>query len=211
MKSILMSIQPKWCELTASGKKTIEVRKTRPTLETPFKCYIYCTKSGKPLVYGSPVPTYVEENLVTTNGYSREEAERIFGCWNGKVIGEFVCDEIEDFSQWSYDYPALLRHINLYAGTNGDYQFLDRYLKGQKKGYGWHISDLVIYDEPKELGEFRTMCKYRNDDGSCQYEKVECDCVKFDFNPDYSVNLADCLNFMSKPPQSWCYVEELNE
>ena len=52
MKSILISIQPKWCELIASGKKTIEVRKTRPKLETPFKCYIYETK-GKLQRYSS--------------------------------------------------------------------------------------------------------------------------------------------------------------
>ena len=46
MKSVLISIQPKWCELIANGKKTVEVRKTRPKLETPFKCYIYCTQGG---------------------------------------------------------------------------------------------------------------------------------------------------------------------
>ena len=43
MKAVLISIQPKWCELIASGKKTIEVRKTRPKIETPFRCYIYMT------------------------------------------------------------------------------------------------------------------------------------------------------------------------
>lgn len=43
MKSVLISIQPRWCELIASGKKTIEIRKTKPKLETPFKVYIYCT------------------------------------------------------------------------------------------------------------------------------------------------------------------------
>ena len=46
-KAVLISIQPKWCELISNGKKTIEVRKTRPMLETPFKCYIYCTKPSK--------------------------------------------------------------------------------------------------------------------------------------------------------------------
>lgn len=44
MKSVMISIKPKYCELIASGKKTVEVRKTRPKIETPFKCYIYCTK-----------------------------------------------------------------------------------------------------------------------------------------------------------------------
>lgn len=44
MKSVMISIKPKWCELIASGQKTIEVRKTAPKCDVPFKCYIYCTK-----------------------------------------------------------------------------------------------------------------------------------------------------------------------
>jgi len=51
MESVLISIQPKWCELIASGKKTIEVRKTRPKLDTPFKVYIYCTKDKKNIFF----------------------------------------------------------------------------------------------------------------------------------------------------------------
>ena len=43
-KAVMLSIRPKWCEKIASGEKTIEVRKTRPKLETPFKCYIYETQ-----------------------------------------------------------------------------------------------------------------------------------------------------------------------
>ena len=66
-KCVLLSIRPRYCELIANGKKTIEVRKTRPKLETPFKCYIYrcLEKSG---------------DIYTTSG---------------KVIGEFVCDRID--------------------------------------------------------------------------------------------------------------------
>ncbi len=45
-KAVMLSVRPKWCEKIASGEKTIEVRKTRPKLETPFKCYIYCTIDG---------------------------------------------------------------------------------------------------------------------------------------------------------------------
>lgn len=70
MKSVLISIQPKWCELIASGEKTIEVRKTAPKLKTPFKCYIYCTL-GKGL----------QDTLLTADRC------RVL---NGKVIGEFV-------------------------------------------------------------------------------------------------------------------------
>lgn len=43
-KAVMLSILPKWCAKIASGEKTIEVRKTKPKLETPFKCYIYCTQ-----------------------------------------------------------------------------------------------------------------------------------------------------------------------
>lgn len=45
-KAVLISIRPKWVEKIVSGEKTIEVRKTRPKLDTPFKCYIYCTLQG---------------------------------------------------------------------------------------------------------------------------------------------------------------------
>ena len=43
-KAVLLSVQPKWCELIATGKKTIEIRKTKPKIKVPFKAYIYCTK-----------------------------------------------------------------------------------------------------------------------------------------------------------------------
>ena len=47
-KAVLISIRPKWCELIANGTKTVEVRKSRPKLHTPFKCYIYCTQPRYP-------------------------------------------------------------------------------------------------------------------------------------------------------------------
>lgn len=191
MKAVMLSIKPKWCKLIASGKKTVEVRKTRPKLDTPFKCYIYCTKKGD-YVYR----TRLDENRV-------EHAE----VWNGKVIGEFLCDEIiklEELKQGGYYIP---QEKFGYACLTVEETRL--YGKG-KNLYAWHISDIVIYDKPKELSEFRTVCHYRNDDGSCQYDKIDCDCSKFDFNPDYSVAFAKCCDYMDRPPQSRCYVEELN-
>lgn len=47
MKSVLISIKPKWCDFILSGEKTVEVRKTKPKVEPPFKCYIYKTTTGK--------------------------------------------------------------------------------------------------------------------------------------------------------------------
>ena len=92
-KAVLLSIQPRWCGLIASGKKTIEVRKTRPKIETPFKCYIYQSKSKDTLIYvmkdgdndygtiyhGKPV------FIKTLSPYSNGNEQ--------KVIGEFTCDQ----------------------------------------------------------------------------------------------------------------------
>ena len=185
-KAVLISIQPQWCDLIANGLKTVEVRKTMPKLETPFKCYIYCTlpkKSGDSFLVGGKHPVQ----------------------GNGKVIGEFICDDIKAFD---VPYPAYSDKMDktILEKSCIRYYDLHRYAWHDCL-YAWNISDLVIYDKPKDLSEFRTLCKYRNEDGSCQYRKVECDCVKFDFNPDYSVNLAECCDYMTRPPQSWCYVE----
>ena len=76
-KAVLISIRPKWVEKIVNGEKTIEVRKTRPKLETPFKCYIYCT-----------LPKYPHEDFIATD-YPRPQ---FYG--GGKVIGEFTCDRI---------------------------------------------------------------------------------------------------------------------
>lgn len=132
MQSVLISIRPQWCELIANGKKTIEVRKTRPKLETPFKCYIYrcLEKSGD--IYTS----------------------------SGKVIGEFVCDKMYGiyYSIYPHDPPVFeelgtLNRPDLMAETCLSEIEINDYLDG-KTGYGWHISALHIYDKPRELSEF---------------------------------------------------------
>lgn len=157
-KAVMISIRPRWCELIASGKKTIELRKTAPKLGAPFKCYIYCTKP-------------------------KELWDLSYYVFCGKVIGEFVCDRV---------FP-----INVFSnGTIQDYMFNDLkascvpyddivfYIGKGRRGVGWHISDLVIYDEPKVLQEFRA----RN------YGEV--------WSTPYR---------LERPPQSWCYVDGLIE
>ena len=83
-KAVLISIRPRWCEKIASGEKTIEVRKTRPKLETPFKCYIYCT-----------LPKYPHEDFIATD-YPNPQ---FYG--GGKVIGEFICDRVYELETQS--------------------------------------------------------------------------------------------------------------
>lgn len=96
MKSVLASIKPKDCELIASRKKTLEIRKNFPKIDVPFKVYIYCTKL-EPIILkrsfvgkGKPSFDIIPKNDVDCYNQSY--------VWNGKVIGEFVCDRIDDFS-----------------------------------------------------------------------------------------------------------------
>lgn len=154
MKSVLFSIKPKYCELIASGKKTVEVRKTRPKIDVPFKEYIYCTK-GEHL-------WKTKTEIFLDGKYNRLIDDMPDWLLNGKVIGEFICDSIISHCEMANadiaEQQGCIKRKKLFEYSNG------------KELFGFHISDLVIYDKPKELNEFN----------------------------------------LSRPPQSWCYVEELN-
>lgn len=154
-KAVMLSIRPKWCEKIASGEKTIEVRKTRPKLETPLKCYIYCT-----------LPKYPHEDFIATD-YPRPQ---FYG--GGKVIGEFTCDQIYELAPLNHAPDDVEKQACLTR------EKIVNYLKGT--GYGWHISDLRIYDAPRELSEFTGLRDTRF--GAAPYD-------------------------IKRPPQSWCYVE----
>lgn len=179
MKSVLIAIRPQWVEKIASGQKTIEVRKTAPK-EVPFKCYIYETKGQ-----------YVK----FTHG-----AHTKYGYGRGKVIGEFICDKVYSIKNRGSSFSVadeeqsvtneIARQSCLY------YDDMVSYF-GNKDGFGWHISDLKIYDKPRELSEFSRPCSYS---GLCF------SCKRTSFKKDG--NLL-CNTKITRPPQSWMYVEEL--
>lgn len=222
MKEVLISIRPEWCELIASGKKTVEVRKTRPKLETPFKCYIYCTRKSVPIrdtkykVDGKFIMYYDE--LAITDRYGQgKRFENPYGVimegetsLNGKVIGEFICNEITRIARCGYDNERIELNIvdeNLTIKKLDEgflyrcqlsFSDIEKYANGNEV-YGWHISNLKIYDKPKELSEF-----YKKDfkKALLYWEYLfSIDCVDDEPEPkeeDY---------ILTKPPQSWCYVE----
>ena len=196
MKSVLISIKPKYCELIANESKTIEVRKTRPKIETPFKCYIYCTHSG-----------------VT----AKERDRNIYTDFSGRVMGEFVCDEISGVFQcnsgWISENACISQseffdYLGIPVNTHFGYD---------KFAYGWHISNLVIYDKPKELSDFNMIDKTAVK--ACKYRER---CYN---NPDYTNGALllggyactkkaemdwcrECkIKPLTRPPHSWCYVE----
>ncbi len=189
MKSILISIRPNWCEKIASRRKTIEVRKSAPK-EVPFKAYIYATKPKR--FYKCGAVSTSDELLWLANG--KVEMGDGFKFWadgdeyqnlNGKVIGEFVCDNAERFSVGSLRSDDIEKLACLSYNEMINYFYKPEELDGKtaKQGFAWHISDLKIYDKPKELSEFISS-KPKN---------------KFRAHGDN----------LTHPPQSWIYVEEL--
>lgn len=186
-KAVLISIRPEWVEKILSGEKTLEVRKTRPKLETPFKVYIYCTAGNL---------SYEVNNGMMCN---------ISG---GKlVVGEFVCDKIDCVD---IPYPAFMGKLDKHWTEDSccTYYQLHRYFY-HDRAYFWHISELKVYDMPRAISEFTPNCRFLIDEGECQYRKVLCDRQRIDYNPDGSPNIVLCERRLQRPPQSWCYVEEL--
>ena len=202
MKSVLISIRPKWCELIASGKKTLEVRKTRPKMETPFKVYIYCTADTvKHIVFDE---------------YGDRQTELV----PQRVIGEFICDcifgidtnyeihdelpgsPVETWLEWNDAPDGYEAMEELDKASCLSYEEIKSYV-GVKGGYGWHISDLKIYGKPKELSDFRKPFPFHKDCSSCDRGGTS-------FHPEtcYGCGHFDGIE-ISRPPQSWCYVEEI--
>ena len=184
-KAVLISIRPKWVDKILNGEKTLEVRKTRPNMEMPFKVYIYCTAGNLSYKVNGGMVCNVSGGKI--------------------VVGEFTCDNI---ATYNYDYcphPEIgmdydcgdswweIDDEDLKSACLAEKEFR-YYAFGREEMYGWHISDLKIYDTPKPLSAFKGLCKIEVGCGECPY---------------YNYTKMDCDGrTIKRPPQSWCYVEE---
>lgn len=205
MKSVLISIRPYWVFLIIARlmgwnipqEKTIEIRKDYPKASDWNKVvHIYCSKNRKSF---NRIPKEYQPFM-----------EKLLG----KVIGSFVCDRIDKYCGRLTTY-AETPYKNKYVSseelaktclTIGE---LNDYLEGKNGYFGnscfWHISDLKIYDTTKDLNEFsrygahirggcciKGNCKHYISNG--YFEPPEC-------------SIEGCI--ITRPPQSWGYVEEL--
>lgn len=236
MKSVLISIHPKWCELIASGQKTVEVRRTRPKIPVPFKCYIYCTKQKMITKYvfkPEDYPEYMRPEkpvFCKVPDASSPFCSELNG--NGKVIGEFVCDCVKKYPADDFVGAKDFDGSIITEPKDGEFAYwipeenetclsyneIRTYGNG-KTLYGWHISDLKIYDEPKELSKFRIedkaaikICENRFRTGQPEDVARHGGWLKGGFICMKSGEPEWCENCLSKPltrpSQSWCYVEE---
>lgn len=215
MKAVMKAIAPKRCALIANGKATMELSKVKPNIEVPFRCYIYCTmrkakRPGKILEIHTP--------------------DAKFHRGNGRVIGEFLCDNVSvifDTNGNPKNYmtdilPSAMQKTALsydefgaYVGNRADKNSI----------YGWNITDIKIYEEPKSLCEFHKygapdmeslaeeLCEYCNDTAYGRHRSYVCpsgyvSCEGRFCDKAYEQYLDDNFSIVS-PPKSWIYVEEL--
>lgn len=170
-----------------SGEKKAEVRKTRPDGREPFRVFIYCTKGEELWGDGSGE---------TWKGIAEDEDLQLvfelnptLTLYNGKVIGEFICDYIDEIiPDFQFGY---LNYLDL-DSTCLTIEEINKYGNG-KPLHGWHISNFKLYDKPKELSDFIKKCP-NNKLKDCVF------CYYYDFNTNR------CSNRISRPPQSWQYI-----
>lgn len=187
MKAVILSLRPQWCEKIFNGSKSIEVRKSRPSIPTPFKVYVYQTKfkGGRGKI-----------NDILND-------MRNFAYGGGKVIGSFVCDSTTRYNcDKDYDEYFIAGYIGAYMPfkemclTNKN---LIEYGKGDAL-YGWHITEPKLFDKPRDITEFAL------------YGKCAEDCDEYDFCArDNEDGRMSCKyfkrTFLKRPPQSYCFVE----
>lgn len=215
-KSVLISIRPQWIEKIARGEKTIEVRKSRPKLETPFKCYIYCTKAQNPVLVA--LQNLEDSPVIMTCGSGTRRYPVEDASWarllNGTVCGEFTCDHIYQYTTMAIKDGTDICDEDMERLSCLTHRELADYEASSMKGeglwyfglYGWRIADLKIYDEPKKLSEFTRPCPEGHNCAACSWY--------FPGIQDYGRCEPPCCGFwesddslIARPPQSWCYVE----
>ena len=200
MKAILIAIQPKWVELILRGLKTVEVRKTFPHIKGPFKVYIYVTKGRFDITFCKDLNS---ASAVLTNKA------------RGKVVGEFICNNVDTVRNEEYG------DIGFVAGAVEEERWtsyakelikkscvplneLNGYLK-YDYGYFLHISNVKVYDQPKELQEFSYCCPKNKQDFNAD---SNCRGCRYAFKGTTSGEVY-CDRTVLTAPQSWFYVGDL--
>ena len=216
MRAVLFSIRPQHCFNIVQGLKGDEVRRTKPKIDVPFKGYIYCTKAREFFTHGS-IREAVDDLYRLPNGeikYGTSVELMSYGLneydesnfLNGKVIGEFICKEIKEYTEemlfegmdeinrsFAEEYSCLsIDDLLAYKGEKDVLSFID-------------ISDLVIYDKPKELSEFYRECE-ENECENCPYLHFENTANSYEGYCTVDEKIP-----IKRAPQSYCFVEELKE
>lgn len=190
---ILASIKPYYYYLIAEEKKKIEVRKT--ALKNLPQDIAFCMSKD-------------EKSFAKIPKEFQEKYRKHFG----KVGMRVVCDKVDKYKlhegltefnsmglPWR-TYGAYLIFTDEYKSMCLSYDEVKKYGNGNTL-YGWHMSNLKVYDKPKELSEFRKSGFMTEEEWlfnlypntHCHYEAWA---KKFE---------------IARPPQSYMFVEEVEQ
>ena len=214
MKSVLVSLKPYYYYLVGEGIKKIEVRKNMPRASDWNKeVLFYMSKDVKSFAkipkefqekyrehFGEVGMQFVcdriEEFYCASVPYKRE---------NNLGYGHFVDNGVYKVNGWHEG--VVFERNDRYIDTMLKNKELDEmclsaqeifdYIGIGKYLYGWHISDLVIYDKPKPIMQFYKTCPIKLGFKNCPVCEL------------YSTYTGCCMNNIDRPPQSWVYVDEL--
>lgn len=180
---ILASLKPYYYYLIGEKKKDIEVRKSA-LKDLPQDIVFYMSKDEKSF---AKIPKEFQEKY-----------RKHFGKVGIRAVVDKICSMKMTIT--AYDDLILLSKIGMICNYNIclSNDELYAYL-GDKTGYGWNLDNVAIYDKPKELSEFTRPCSY---DGICF------SCKRFIAN---GMPYGFCDSTITRPPQSYMYVEELGE
>lgn len=255
MKEVMVRILPQRCEKIANGEVTFEVLRTRPKIETPFKSYIYCPHPKGRYDFGL-CKNEGKIDLITKCNYPYAELHKI-PLLSGKVIGEFVCDEIKKYvfpstgegidKQYiiqrfndgieEFDYTVLVaeegkdssNNCKLCQESGKSFEEIQKWIgttKADKTFFGWHISEMNIYEKPKNVWDYirpegeaieqldEDLCNYCRDTGYGEHKAMMTPTGYYFCEGSYCGNayenyLENNDFILKRGPRSWCYVKAI--
>lgn len=175
---VLASLKPYYYYLIGEKIKTLEIRKS-DLKNLPQDVLFYMSKDEKSF---AKIPKEFQEKY-----------RKHFG----KVGIEFTCDKSICLDYYPQDYTGMPGKFSEMICKESclSYNEIMAYKK-EKLAYGWHISNLKIYGEPKDLSEFKISCNRKNPCCSC--------CNRFTGKP-WDI----CNSTITRPPQSYMFVKEV--
>lgn len=175
---VLASLKPYYYYLIGEKIKTLEIRKS-DFKNLPQDVLFYMSKDEKSF---AKIPKEFQEKY-----------RKHFG----KVGIEFTCDKSICLDYYPQDYTGMPGKFSEMICKESclSYNEIMAYKK-EKLAYGWHISNLKIYGEPKDLSEFKISCNRKNPCCSC--------CNRFTGKP-WDI----CNSTITRPPQSYMFVKEV--
>lgn len=184
MRDVLISLKPYYYYLIGEGIKKVEVRKSYPKADDWSRnSWFYMSRDEKSF---AKIPTELQEKYRNHFGKVGMQfvCDRVIGTCPWRLKGEtgLCAKRTEEETNFPNNACLTLEEIEKYAGSRG------------RGIYGWHISNLVVYDKPRELGEFKHECN-----GICidTKKKIKCERITVD---GFSCN---GLKPITRPPMSW--------